>query len=76
MSKLDKVRVDFGYAVGDLKDAPEAKQQIKDVLLKLLPSTRGHDGTFGGGTVRTGVEDFDMGYNSALAEVRQRIEEL
>lgn len=33
---LDDITVDFGYAVGDLKDAPEAKKKIKDLIISII----------------------------------------
>lgn len=43
MSKLDDIRIDLGYAIGDFKDAPEAQQEVKDLIRDLIEETFSKD---------------------------------
>ena len=66
MSKLDDITVDFGYSVGSLSDAPEAKQQIKQLMLELI----------GDDALENDPYDINKFQNILRDELRQKVNEL
>lgn len=59
------------YSVEDFYEIPQAKQDLLRIILEALPKERQWDEM----TVET-RNDFNWGYESALAEVRKKVEDL
>lgn len=58
-SELGNITIDFGYAVGDLKDAPDAKEAIKALMLELVDEStfEGSERTIDGKVLRSKIRE-------------------